>query len=123
MRDLIKSVPKKCLLVLALVSLLSLGSFLSGSVSAETSETGKQKIVRRVAQNFIDAGIDLYRRGSYKQAERSLLLAQEYEKDLPVSMREKLNELLGMTQAAILEKESIPRIISANFGGLVLFIW
>ncbi|MDD5458816.1 MAG: hypothetical protein PHF37_05445 [Phycisphaerae bacterium] len=71
-----------------------------GESKAENNDVEKQKIVRQVAENLIEAGTRQYERGYYKQAERSFLQAKSYEQYLDSDTRTKIDELLVRTRAA-----------------------
>ena len=105
-RYMSKCLPKKCLLVV-FVSILLLTTVLSGVAPAQVSEVDKQKIVRQVAQRWIEVGTEQYRRGFFKVAQQSLLRAQEYQEYLTATEREKLTELLENTYIAVLQRERI----------------
>jgi type II secretory pathway component GspD/PulD (secretin)/TolA-binding protein len=105
-RFLVKSFGRKPLLVILAVALL-LTTALSGVVPAQTSETDKQKVVRQVAQKWIQVGMEQYQRGFFKAAEQSFLRAQDYQEYLTPDEREKLSELLEKTHLAVLERTRV----------------
>ena len=105
-RYISKCLPKKCLLVV-FVSVLLLATALSGVAPAQASEADKQKVVRQVAQKWIQVGTEQYGRGFFKAAQQSLLRAQEYQGYLTATEREKLTELLEKTHIAVLQRERI----------------
>ena len=75
--------------------------FISSSLTiAETQEPEKQKIVSRVAQDWIKVGIKQYEKGFYSQAEKSFLRALDYQKYLSVSELNQINELLTKVKNA-----------------------
>lgn len=94
----IKSFGKKLLLV-SFVLILLLPAALPKEAWSQTN-VDKQKIVRQVAQNWIRVGTEQYKRGFYKAAEKSFLMARDYQEYLTVAEREKLNELLEETRIA-----------------------
>jgi len=108
----IKSFGRKLLLII-FSSILLLTTALSEVAPSQVSESDKQKIVRQVAQKWIEVGMEQYRRGYYKAAEQSFLRAQDYEEYLAATEREKLNELLGKTRASASERRRILEHIRA----------
>ena len=64
------------------------------SLSQENKGTEKQEAIRRVVQIFIQTGQKEYKEGYYEEAVKTFLMAQGYEKDLTVAMREQLNGFL-----------------------------
>jgi len=105
-RFLIRSFGRKRLLVI-LVSILLVTTILSEVASSQANKTDKQKIVRQVAQKWIQVGMEQYKRGFYKAAEQSFLRAQDYEEYLAAGEREKLSRLLEETHVASLERRRI----------------
>jgi len=104
-RYLIKSFGQKPLLVI-LVSFLFLTSVLLGVARPQANDADK-KIVRQVAQKWIQVGTEQYKRGFYKAAEQSFLRAQDYEEYLTAAEREKLTELVEKTHGRVIERERI----------------
>jgi hypothetical protein len=96
-----------------LVSVLFLTTALSSIGSAQTKEEEDAKTVRGVAQYFIDAGNEHYRRGQYSQAEKLFLQALEYESYLTAATRTKLNELVEKSRKAPLARKGILEHIQA----------
>ena len=105
-RVLIKSLGRKWLLVI-LASILLVTTVLSEVASSQANKTDKQKIVRQVAQKWIQVGVEQYKRGFYKAAEQSFLRAQDYEEYLAAGERERLSRLLEETHVASLERRRI----------------
>ena len=105
-RCITKFLSKNCLSVV-FVSVLLLATVLAGVAPAQVSEADKQKIVRQVAQKWIQVGTEQYGRGFFKAAQQSLLRAQEYQGYLTATEREKLTELLEKTDIAVLQRERI----------------
>ncbi len=105
-RNLGKSLAKKWLL-LVLVSVLLLTATLSQVAWARANENDKKKIVRQVAQKWIQVGTEQYNRGFFKAAEQSFLRAQDYEGYLTAAERERLTGLLEKTHLAVLERELV----------------
>ncbi|MHC4570959.1 MAG: hypothetical protein ACYS0C_02625, partial [Planctomycetota bacterium] len=101
-----KSFGRRLLLVI-FASILLLTTALSDVAPSQVSESDKQKIVRQVAQRWIEVGMEQYKRGYYKAAEQSLLRAQDYEEYLTTEGREKLNELVEKTRAVASERKRI----------------
>ena len=91
---------KKVLLTMLMSIVLVLVVLSAGSVfGAEV--TKQQQASRELAQNWIEQGTSQYQRGNYEQAERSLLSARDYEKDLTDKQREELNTLLAKVHQAV----------------------
>ncbi|UCF42358.1 MAG: hypothetical protein JSV99_07050 [Planctomycetota bacterium] len=105
-RYLIKSFGQKPLFI-TLVSLLFLTSVLVGVAQSQVNDAGKQKVVRQVAQKWIQVGTEQYKRGFYKAAEQSFLRARDYQEYLTAEEREKLNELVEKTHKRVIERERI----------------
>ena len=114
-RFLIKSSGRKPLLVV-LVSLLLLTTALSEVAPSQPGEAGKEKIVRQVAQRWIQVGAEQYKRGYFKAAKQSFLRAQDYQEYLTADEREKLTALLEKTHKGILEREYILEAIRTADG-------
>lgn len=75
-----------------------------GLAVAEEAPSDKNEAFRRIVQNYIQAGKEEYDKGSFKQAEKTFLMAQEYQKYLTATEKEQLNELLKKAQNALLKK-------------------
>ncbi|MHC4642495.1 MAG: hypothetical protein ACYS32_12695, partial [Planctomycetota bacterium] len=98
--------------ILALVLLLTVS--LSKVTQSQEIGTDEQKqVVRKVAQKWIQDGIEQYNRGYFKASEQSLLRAQEYQGYLSDAERKKLNELIEQTHLAVLERQRILQHIQA----------
>jgi Flp pilus assembly secretin CpaC/tetratricopeptide (TPR) repeat protein len=106
-RFLIESSGRKPLLVILVSLLLLTTSALSDVASSQPSKADKEKIVRQVAQKWIEVGAEQYKRGYFKAAKQSFLRAQDYQEYLTADEREKLNSLLEKTHKGILEREYI----------------
>lgn len=107
-RVLIKSFGKKRRYIFAALALiLLLMAVLSSVAAAQASQADKQKIIRDVAQKWIQVGAEQYRRGFYKAAEQSYLRARDYERYLTAAEREKLQNALEKTHVAVIERERI----------------
>jgi len=102
----IKPFGKKALLVI-FTSILLLTTALSEGTRPQSGESGKQKIVRQVAQRWIQVGMKQYERGFFRAAEQSFLRARDYEEYLTVGERERLNKLLEKTHTAAIERERV----------------
>ena len=70
----------------------------------QSDETGKQKILRGIADNWIQVGLEQHRRAFFTQAEKSFLQARQYQQYLTDAEVEKLNSLLESTRTAALER-------------------
>jgi len=88
-------------------------SDVSPSQANKPADDNKQKIIRQVAQKWIEVGIEQYKRGYYKAAEQSFLRAQDYEGYLTAEKREALKGLLAKTHEAAIERKRILRHIQA----------
>jgi len=111
---LIESFGRKALLVI-LASVLLVAAVLSEAARSESGEAYKRKVIRQVAQDWIQVGMEQHRRGLYKQAEKSFLQAQEYQEYLSDAEREKLNEVLQQTHTTVVErKRALAMILRAN---------
>lgn len=114
-RFLIKSFGQKPLLVI-LASVLLVTTVLLGVAPSQVNEADKEKIVRQVAQKWIQVGMEQHRRGMFKAAEQSFLRAKDYEGYLTAAERKRLNELLGQTHEGALERKRILAHIQAADG-------
>jgi type II secretory pathway component GspD/PulD (secretin) len=115
-RFLIESSGRRPLLVILVSLLLLTTSALSDVAPSQPSEADKEKIVRQVAQRWIQVGAEQYKRGYFKAAKQSFLLAQDYQKYLTADEREKLTALLEKTHKGILERERILETIRTADG-------
>jgi len=84
--------------ILALIFLLT--TALSEVTPSQASEADKQKALRQVAQEWIQVGMEQYRRVLFKAAEQSFRQAQDYDEYLTAAEREKLNWLLEKAHVA-----------------------
>lgn len=84
----------------AVVLVVTLFAFLSSLSFGQPQEVDKQKIVSRVAQDWIRIGTKQYEKGFYGQAEKSLLRALDYQKYLSVSDINQINDLLTKVKSA-----------------------
>jgi hypothetical protein len=100
-------------LLFALVSILLLTTVLLSVASSQANGLDKEKVVRQVAQKWIQVGMEQYRRGYYKAAEQSFLRAQDYQEYLSAGEREKLSELLEKSHEGAVEKQRISETIQA----------
>ena len=97
---------EKSLLVIT-ASVLALTATLSEVGWSQAEESDKREIVRRVAQEWIQVGMEQYRRGLFNASEQSLLGAWEYQEYLTAAEREKLDKLLEKTRMATIERKRI----------------
>ena len=108
-----KSLTKKSILLVVVTALVL--TALSHRAWAQANETDKQKVVQKVAENWIQVGIRQYERGFFKASEQSLLRAGDYRQYLTAARRKELNELLEKARKAVLEnKRVLARIRTAN---------
>ncbi len=112
-RFLIKSSGRKPLLVILMSLLFLTTSALSDVASSQPSEADKGKVVRQVAQKWIQVGAEQYKRGYFKAANQSFLRAQDYQEYLTADEREKLTALIDKTQQGIAARERILGTIQA----------
>ena len=87
-----------------LVSVLLLTTIMS---QVAPCQTDKEKIVRQVAEKWIQVGVEQYQRGFYKNAEQSFLRALDYQQYLSAAEQQKLSDLLEKTHIAVLERGRI----------------
>ena len=94
---------KSPLIILALVLLLvtSLPKF---APCEEVGAEEQKKVVRQVAQKWIQVGTEQYNRSFFTAAEQSFLRAKEYEGYLDAADRKKLTGLIEQTHIAVLER-------------------
>jgi general secretion pathway protein D len=86
---------------LPLVCLLAFfvgAAVLCGTGTLRAAEPEKQKVVRRVAQDWIRIGTEQYKRGYYGAAEQSFLRAQQYAEYLAAGERRKLDQWLDLAR-------------------------
>ena len=84
-------------LVVAVVFVLSVTACLSRTLPAQVNEADKERIIRQVAEYWIQVGERQYERGLYTHAEKSLRNALEYEQYLTADQIKKLGELSQKT--------------------------
>lgn len=101
-----KSIGSKSLLVV-LVCVFVLVTFLPAGIFAQENNQDKDKVVRQVAEKWLQVGMEQYKRGFYKAAEQSFLRAQDYDEHLTEPEREKLKGLIEQTHLAAIERERI----------------
>ena len=97
---------RKPLLVI-LVSIFLLAAILPEVARCQANKVDKEKVVRQVAQKWIQVGTEQYQRGFFKAAEQSFLRAQDYQKYLTAAKRKELSDLLESTHTAVLERKRI----------------
>ena len=90
-------------------ALLFFGVFavLNGTGTLSAAESEKEKIVRRVAQDWIRIGEEQYRRGLYDAAERSFRRARNYAEYLTAGERSKLDEWLDLAGQATDDNDAV----------------
>ena len=96
--------------IAALILLLTISGILAAAESQQqddSSAAGKQKILRRVGDEWIKVGAEQYKRGYYGASKKSFLKAQDYQEYLTADDREKLNGLLEKTDTAVIERRRI----------------
>lgn len=110
MRILTESFCGRALLVILLLLVLLLAApAASGSESASSGaeKTDKQEILRRVAGEWIEVGMEQYRRAFFKQAEQSFIRGGGCKECLTVAEREQISKLLERTHIAALKRKRI----------------
>lgn len=90
---------------------LVISTFLLVTVSLPTvfgqgkTAGGKGEVIGDVARKWIEVGSEQYRRGFYRQAKKSFLLAGNGQDYLSALEQEQLKGLLSKTQEAMIERE------------------
>jgi hypothetical protein len=79
----------------------------------QPDEAKKQKVLHKIAQDWIRVGTKQYERSFYKQAEQSFFQAVEHQQYLTTGEREQLSDVLEKTYKAELEREHILEQIKA----------
>ena len=87
--------------ILALIFLLILA--LSDVTLSQESQAGKQEVLRKASQQWMQAGMDQYQRDLFTDAEQSFRRALIFQKYLTAAEREQLNKLLANARIAISE--------------------
>jgi len=112
-RFLIKLLDKRALLAM-LVPVLLLAQ-VSKAGSSQPDEAEKEKVLRKIARDWIRVGTKQYERSFYKQAEQSFFQAVEYQRYLTMTEREQLSNSLEKTYKAEVEREhALEQIKAAN---------
>ncbi len=105
--------------VLALI-LLPIITVSQVATSQENEDANRQEAIRRIVQTYIETGQKEYNEGSFEEAVKTFLmaqeLAQEHKKDLTVAVHEQLSELLKKSWIAVLE-ETFREVIDSIDGG------
>lgn len=107
----IKFLCKKAFLA-GLVSVL-LWAQVSKAGPSQPDEAEKQKVLHKIARDWIRVGTKQYERSFYKQAEQSFFQAVEYQQYLTTDEREQLSNFLEKTYKAELKREHILEQIKA----------
>jgi tetratricopeptide (TPR) repeat protein len=94
-------------LLLVLASVVLLTTTLSTLAPARTNKKDREKIVRKVAKNYIRTGVKLYEQGKYKQAEKYFLLALDDQEYLTEAERKELSEILAKAHSASMVRKGI----------------
>lgn len=97
--SMVLAVKRLALVVLALLLLTTTAAAKKSRLQA--GETEKQQVARRVAKEWIEVGIEQYKRGFYKASKQSLLLALDSQDYLTVAECEKLWRYLRKALAAV----------------------
>jgi len=80
-------------------------------------DTDKDRVVRQVAENWIQIGTEQYKRGFYSAAEKSFLRAKDYEQYLTSAEREQLEANLAEARNSAIERKAALDIVH-NADGL-----
>ena len=78
-----------------------------------TEEPGKEQVIRKTVQDWIEVGMEQHRRGLYRQAEKSFLLAKDDQQYLTAIEVGQLEELLDNAHLAVVERERISTNLEA----------
>ncbi|MGB2806322.1 MAG: hypothetical protein WBC22_01170, partial [Sedimentisphaerales bacterium] len=97
---------KSPLIILAFALLLTT-SLSKVALSQESGTEEQKKVVRQVAQKWIQVGTEQYKRNFFKAAEQSFLRAQDYQEYLTATERKILNGLIEQTHLGVLERKRI----------------
>lgn len=112
-RFLIKLLGKRALLAMLVPVLL--WAQVSKAGTSEPGEAEREKVLHKIARDWIRVGTKQYERGFYKQAEQSFFQAVEYQQYLTVTEREQLSNSLEKTYKAEIEREhALEQIKAAN---------
>jgi len=99
-------VERSPIIILALVLLMT--TFLPKAALSQANNNEEQKkVVRQVAQKWIQVGTEQYKRSFFKAAEQSFLRAKDYQGYLTAEEQKKLNKLIEETHVAVLERQRI----------------
>jgi tetratricopeptide (TPR) repeat protein len=79
----------------------------SAETGSELSEQQKAKVLREVAQNWMQVGVEQYKRGLYEQAKNSFLTAKGFEEYLTFEEQKQLEAHLENTRRADAEKQAV----------------
>jgi len=81
---------------------------ISWSRAAEANaQEDKRKVVRQVAQEWVQVATKQFDKGFYEQAEKSLIRAQDYKEFLNADEQKQLSELLGKAHTAAIERKQV----------------
>ena len=99
-------VGKGPLLIILANTLLLLAPFATAAWAFdEPGDSDKQRIIRQVADDWMDVARKQYERAYFKAAKRSLYQAQQYEQYLTDTKREKLKALFQDISKAVTQRE------------------
>ncbi len=90
-----KYLPIVLVMILSLITVISSTAF-----SQESKVTDKQEASRRIVQSYIQVGQEEYQKGYFGQAEKTFIMAREYQEFLTAAERERLSELIKRAQTA-----------------------
>jgi hypothetical protein len=90
---------------LVLIALVIVGLILS--LSAPLQGQGNTRLARKVATDWIKIGKTFYQRGSFIEAEKAFLNAQDYEQYLSGDEKQELGNLIERVHFAQIERETV----------------
>ncbi len=109
----IKPIPKKLAVLIFAITLFFVGSVFSDSEKSSSQITllSKSEVMRGVAQNWIQVGLEQYERGLFEASGKSFLRAKDSEQYLAGDERKKLAKHLQKAGAIIRQrKETLQQI-------------
>ena len=101
------------LIIMVLALLLTTALPKVASSEGNGADEQKKKVVRQVAQRWIQVGVENYKKGLFEAAAQSFVRAQEYKGYLTAAELEKLNDLIEETHIALERKRILEHIQTA----------
>ena len=97
------------------VSILVLMQVCVGGAWAQAGQSEQDRVKAPVVQYLMDVGTKQYQRGSYEEAEKTLLMAQGYQQYLTAKDRLRLEDLMSKAhQASLARKEGLECLKTAE---------